>query len=260
MDLARITSCGILMMFVGNLMLSQEVRDEQVLTLKSMDQHDVVIHILMDDLTEMLSANIDSDQQLHLYDFRGLVSPIEIVGQHFLMLHTHARGGLGVKIERLCLLCVNHEKLCIALDILSRFEEHVGLVFDRRADSLHLFDENSFYQVTIGDVHSVGQSYNMSVTINDTIRSRYEPETNHSVSDSVIAFFDDRIGVFATGYTPLQGEFTIDDAPGTTVYKREFFQSEIFPSIELGRFEYFFIDASWYMEDVRYHLVRYTSR
>jgi hypothetical protein len=83
----------------------------------------------------------------------------------FLEVQFRIRGGSGIRLRQNVLLCVSHNKIYKALDILSEVSSSVTEVYNKVADSLKLFDEQEDYHVNVSVEHKQGKNLYESIQI-----------------------------------------------------------------------------------------------
>ena len=191
-------------------------------------------------------------------DFIGLSEDISVLKESFLSIRYFIRTGSDQSREMLLLLCVNNNKLSQALYIVSLSTYDLVSVFNKKTDSLKLFDEHANYEVKINLIGSDKEHYKMNINVHDQSESKKNPKTNHSYDKLVILSFDSNQGIFYNARKDFSKYFTVWDPkfPRTT---KQYIMGT-FPTIELDKTNYYYIHSEWYEEGYGDNLFKHSYR
>jgi hypothetical protein len=191
-------------------------------------------------------------------DFIGLSEDISILNESFLCIHYNVRTGSDQSREMLLILCANNNKLCQALHILSLSTYDIVSMFDKKVDSLKLFDEHREYEVKINLIGIDQKHYKLNINIYDQSESKGNAKTNHNYNKLIILSFDDSIGIFYNAQKDLSKYFTVYDPKAQRTTKQ--FIMGTFPTIELNSTNYYYMHGEWYEEGYDDNLFKNTYK
>ncbi|WP_419700277.1 hypothetical protein [Mucilaginibacter sp. NFX135] len=191
-------------------------------------------------------------------DFIGFSEEIFILKESFLSVHYTVRSGSNQSREHLLLLCINNNKLYEALHAISLSTYDVVNVYDKKADSLKLFDEHGKYGLSTKLICIDKDHYKLSVNIQDESKSKRDPKTDHNYNKLTNLNFDMNRGVFYSTFKDISKYFTIYD-PKARKEIRQYIMGR-YPAIELGKNNYYYINNGWYEEGYDDHLFKYTYK
>ncbi|HEY9047542.1 MAG TPA: hypothetical protein VIN08_16665 [Ohtaekwangia sp.] len=185
----------------------------------------------------------DSIKIFKVLDIRN----VKIHSEKFLEIEFRVRGGSGIKVRRSILLCISHNKIHKALDIISEFTVTINQVYDKVADSLKLFDEKEYYHVSLS-INSVGEKAYQAVLFEEIdVVSKYNPSQNMSHNDRYKLQFDPSGYFFFNSEKLLNKSYKIySNKDGRMVTK---FLNEEVPCTQLYRNLYLYIDNEWYLDN-----------
>lgn len=177
-------------------------------------------------------------------NFTGFNERINILNNNFLEIPYKVRGGSNIKLRHVLMLCVNHKRLYQAIHVTSLSSYDVDMVYNKRADSLKLFDEHGLMSLKYDLIESLKKQYTLNVYIHDEIKSKRDPKNNHNYNKQVALTFDANQGVFYSTREDVSQYFTIYD-PKTQRESKQYVMGT-FPVIKLDKTNYYYIKGEWY--------------
>jgi hypothetical protein len=191
-------------------------------------------------LTDRNKKELD---KIAINNVRG-IKEVDLLDASFLSLEFNVRGGSGVKIRRKVIVSVSGKKLYSSLDIESTSNSYLNEVFDRKADSLKLFDEKSEYAVKV-NLEKKDKDFLLSVTESKFVYSKYNPSENEDWKDYFQLKYDRDKNIFYNSKTSISGTYKIYDMSSNSERDVTFNNKELsIVKLKLG--EYLFIDGHWY--------------
>lgn len=181
---------------------------------------------------------------LSIYDVRQIDTVINHLDR-FLEVKFVVRGGSGVKNREKALLCVDKGRIFISLLLTSDVESRLTEVYDKVADSLELFDEESQYHVNI-DIEERNNRFITTLTETKYVRSKFDPSDNESFSKTYQLNFDKSSYYFFNSTRNLNDKFKLYSHKENKYFDKII--STEAPAIELTNGSYFLIDGVWYEE------------
>lgn len=179
-----------------------------------------------------------------------------IINSKFILINFQSRGGSGVGIDRLVLLCFSKNKIYKSMDIISEVRTNYS---KDEADSnfLGLYSKSELYKVTFEMKPNSGNR-KIQIFEYDKSISQIEPTDNFEMRDTVDLFFDNKEKIFYSGFEILDSKYRID-SDTKALNKDRNFNSEKFPVIKLKDELYLFIDGEWYIKDDKNHLTLFSK-
>jgi len=188
-------------------------------------------------------------------DFDGRISALS---NSFLGICYKVRAGSNIKLRRVLMLCVNHRRLYQALHITSLSSYDMDMVYNKRVDSLKLFDEHGLMFLKYNLSEGVKNEYRLNVYIHDEIKSRRNPKNNHNYNKQVALVFDANQSIFCSDNEDLSQYFIIYD-PKTQRESKQYVMGR-FPVIKLDKTNYYYIKGEWFEMVSDNKLLKYSFR
>ena len=227
----------IAVLMILSLCILDEAADAQkpkrdIYTIMSLDGKPQKIYVEDDYVNNIIRIKCLNDS-LYIDDTYQLEGIPVVLDKNFLELKYAPRIGSNIRTRRVLILCVNKSKLFLALHITYFDSFELTEVYDRRADSLKLFNEKSLYEVKLNLIGQNKSNYKLTAFIHDMNSSKHDPSTNYNQDDKTILRYDTTSNIFYNDFK------NVNDLPTRTV-------NSSFPIIKLGRREYYYIDDAWY--------------
>ena len=204
------------------------------------------------DYNDRLKISYSKDT-IYLHSTYGTNGKAEIINKKFLKITYDYMAGSDLHNERIIVICIKDDKLCVPLSVTSLFSSEITQVYDRVADSLKLFNEKSLYQIkvnaTIDD--------RLIVNIHDENKSKHDPKTNYNRNYHTVLLFDQKQNIFYNGHENLAAYYTIFH-PDTYSEERKYLWG-YFPLISLGKSDYYYIKGQWYEKGDNNYLTAYST-
>ncbi len=243
---------------VSILLLFSTISNAQIFKIKALDgtNQQVGFYHELGDHKLVIRSLKDS---IIIDDFMDLRKDISILKERFLAIHYGILIGSDQSRERLLLLCINNGKLCQALHVVSLSTYDIVDVYNKKADSLKLFDEHENYEIKVNLIGEDKEHYKLNIKIHDQSKSKRDPTADHDCNKLEVLSFDANHSVFYTSHKEIsKWHFAVYD-PKTQKNTKQFLMGT-FPTIELGVFNYYFIHNDWYEEGEDDNLLKYTYK
>jgi hypothetical protein len=232
------------------------ISNAQTYSIKALDGLTQQIH-LVHELGDQKLVIFCLNDTLTIDDFIN-VSDVFILKGSFLKIQYAIRTGSEQSRERLLLLCVNKNKLCQSLHIQSLGKYDIDKVFDRKADSLKLFNEHRDYEIKISLIGTDKRNYKLKVDVHDAFISKVSSQANYDYNSKVILNFDPTQGVFYSNDEDLSQYFNIYNHKTQSDIKQ--YVMGVFPTIKLDKNCYYYIKGEWFEKGNDINLIKYTNR
>jgi len=219
------------------------VKDTHAYILNSLDGRNQKVHIMPDYTNHILKISCLKDT-ISINDYWGVPADIHILNKNFLSIKYEVRGGSGLGLGNLLVLCVKNNTLYEAIHVLRYSHlEDVGVIKDYRIKP-----------VLIGNS---GKAYKLKVRVHSISYSKYVPSANYSYNNVSTLRFDVTQNVFYNLKKSIYQNMTIYDIKTNKEHKQEIRGN--FPEIILGDETYYFIKDGWYQMEKNNELYNFTS-
>lgn len=179
--------------------------------------------------TKILNISCGTDS-LNIYDLVG-VDSVHFLTKNLLEILYSPRGGSDDGFQNTMILCINKNKLHIAMEIES----------DHQFDGPGLWGE---YYLTAKLTGQTDKSYQFSIKTIDRYHSKTHPSKNYNLHARFTVRFDARKKIFYNIYKNVDALINEwDDKNGKKSEKRI---TGYYPAIKLGSREYYYIGNIWY--------------
>lgn len=186
------------------------------------------------------------NHSLTIFEVRGIDTAI-VHADSFLEVKFRVRGGTGVKVRKTILLCVVKDRLYKTLDITSEVSSRLDKVYDKRADSLKLFDEREDHLVLLS-VKKRGGSYVANLDESYEKVSKYDPSQNESYAKNYELIWEPAQNIFYNSTKIVRELKRIRSSVDYEAISEKFVNMEL-PCITLfGGGTYLFFEGEWYSE------------
>ena len=243
--------CFTVFIFI-NIKASSQGSENKKLTLNSLEGLPVKVNVELDNVNDRIIVTLSSLESICVSGYRDLTQNIKVIKQKFILFHYRVRGGSGIKVERVMLVCVSKDHLFKAIDVVSMHSYKLHETYDKETDSLGLYNESSIYKLSfIYDQFSKEASNQLTAIQYDKIKSKHDATKNHETLDTLKFNFDSKNKVFCTGYGTLKGSYMVAGNSN----KQTIIKQNKYPIIKLKNVEYIFIDGVWYSKVRGNHLM-----
>ena len=229
--------------------------DAQDFNIKSLDGTHQKIRVIADYPNNTLSIICLKDT-IRVNEFMDLPGGITILNDCFLKVVYECRAGSGESLEQLLLLCIKNNKFCQSMNVNSLSRYDVNTVFNKRADSLKLFDEHGLYDLKLKIEGNSNKTYKSDIFIHDESISKRAPITNHRYDKIFVLNFDSTQNIFYNAYENISEYFTIYN-PKHQKTSRQYVLGR-FPAIQFGKIKYYYIRGCWYGRGQKDYLYKYS--
>src|SRR5260370_30093298 len=103
------------------------------------------------------------------------IEEVHVLKGKFLQVVYEVRTGSDQNLIQLVLLCVNYGKLYQAMHVESYLSYDIDKVWDKKADSLKLFDEHGLYELKLNLLGNDKSSFKLVVDIHNESKSKHDP-------------------------------------------------------------------------------------
>jgi len=232
--------------------LTTEAQDFKILSLGGYTEKISLSHEIGD---QKLIMSYKTDKVV-VDDFIGFNQDPVVLNSCFLAIRYIIKTGSDQLRERTLLLCVNENKLSIAAHIGVLSQYALERVFNKKADSLKLFDEHGSYELKMSIGGNNSTDYKMYVNIHDESVSKRKPATNHAYDKHIVLDFDKEQAVFYNTYEDISQYFMIHEANNPKPVRQYLIGK--YPTIKLDKLEYYFIRGKWYEKGNGDNLLAYS--
>jgi hypothetical protein len=216
--------------------------DLQTCTIQSFEGVSQSIFVLLD-YNDRIKISCLKDT-LCIYNSYGVEGKPIVLNKNLLEIIYALKVGSNIRERRAIFICVSGNKLHVPLHIESLLSSELTEVFDKRADSLKLFDEKRIYQVRLKLVGENKNDYKLYANIHDENVSKYDPSTNYNNDAKAILNFDEKENIFYDDYRSIDAVFTVWHPEIESEKKQHI--AGVFPVVRLGKVEYYFINDEWF--------------
>jgi hypothetical protein len=178
------------------------------------------------------------------------LNKITVIKNKFIKIQYAVRGGSGLGIEYVILLCVSHDKLIAPINLMSMF-------------SYSGADEDDMYTLKFDITGLDVSQFKMNVRIHDKKDIR-DPKLGKSYDkhSSFILHFDSQNAIFFNGSKTINGRFitgyTESEKPISQTIKGTFSMIHV-NGIEGKGNEYYYINACWHEQGQKNYLIKNTT-
>ena len=210
-------------------------------TIQSLDGTSEKIYVTDDYMHDSIKIRCLKDSLQIEQDYQ--VDSASILNKNFLRIIYRPKCGSDCRLRGIIFLCVKGGKLYVSMRATLLFEEEITRVYDRRTDSLKLFDEKSVYKLKLRLTGENKSDYKLLANIHDMNSSKHDPLTSYNHDDKTTLNFDVQENIFYNDFKDINASFDIWDPKAGEVKRRI---TGNFPVIKLGRKEYYYINDIWY--------------
>jgi hypothetical protein len=249
----RITTTCLILFVLFNKVVAQDLlidalnkdsrRDTKTYTIKSLGGQSRKVHITPDYANRSLRISCLSDT-ISVNDYWDVPPEVYILNKNFLTIKYEVRGGSGLGLGNIIVLCIKNNRLYEAIHVL-RYSHSEG------------DGEIEDYRIKPVLIGNSGKTYRLNVKVNDASYSKYNTSSNFNYQNLSVLKFDINQNVFFSVKKNIYGEFTIYDLKTDKEIKQQVRGN--FPAIILGTENYYFINDEWYQLGDDKHLYKFTS-
>ena len=243
----------IINLFVSTQVSLSQIRDEEIITVHSLENKEASVKIKFDYVNDRISLELNPTEKMLIKGFRSMTQDIKILNQKFIELRFSMRGGTGVHVRRYVLICVSDSKLYRSIDVISLVSSEFKETYVASIDSLHLYDESSINQINFTGLKEKCGSYELIATGFVKIHSKIDPSQDYENHDTTQLRFDMDNKVFYTNFENLNGQYLLWS--DENLNEQVNFHNEKIPSICVNQDEiYVYFRHKWYIKHQDYHL------
>jgi len=200
--------------------------DTRAYQIQSLDGKNQTVHIMPIYEKHVLKISCLNDTLID-DDFWDVPPITEVLNKNFIEIRYEVRGGSGLGLGNILLLCVNGNKLFEAMHVLRYLSSEGG-------------GEKTNYNLKLTLNGNNKRNFKLIVDIHDRDWSRYSPEINYDYRNRSILSFDVHQNIFFSLKEGNYNSAIIDDKKPKQQVKG------VFPVIILGKENYYFIGGNWY--------------
>lgn len=234
---------GLIIFFISTSLLAQHAREYR---LRGVDDSIGYVVTINEDLINDVVTFSTTKDTIKVFRTRGIEN-VTLNTETFLEIEFRMRDGSGVKVRRKVLLCVSHNKVHKALDIVSGITSRVTEVYDKLVDSLKLFDETQNYNTTLSIRQLEGNQYKVMVLEDSKVESKYDPSQNMAFKKLHELDFDLNGCFFYNSVKQLSKRYKIYSSRDDKTVEK--YVSAAVPCIELYQSLYLLIDNEWCIDN-----------
>jgi hypothetical protein len=215
-----ILAISVLALSMCNNICFAKLNDTETLKIKTLENDELMLTIHFDNVHDKITLELNSEDNLVIYGYRGLINPITILCEKFIEITYRIRGGTGVSVERYILVCISENKLYKAIDVTSKVYSEFKEIYVPSIDSLNLYDESELYKLSFKLFNDGDRMFRILALKTETVKSKIDPSKNYS-SDSLLTLnFDFRNKIFYNKKVSLNGTFTLINDNCDTLEKK----------------------------------------
>lgn len=229
------------------------VPSDTVIKLRSLENERIKVKITYNFANDRAYVELNPNVKITLKGFRSLPQGgVKVLDNKFLGIQYELRGGTGVRNGRYAIFCCSKGKLYKSMDVASLSSFIFKDTYVPSVDSLHLYDENSLYQLNFGEITEKNNSFELTVSGITKIHSKINPGTNCESQDTTHLHFDNANKIFYTGHITLNGTYVVisDEILNESVN----FSNKSLPLLDIDQMQYIFFKNRWFSQWAAYHL------
>ncbi len=185
-----------------------------------------------------------------------VVENVHSLNKNFIEITYEIRGGSGIHVTRTLIFAALNNRLYQSLHITSLFKEEF---IDYRKDPVSTTpDKSSLYETKCHLINAGYHNQKMIASIHSWQKLKDHPQKNFDREKKISLSFDTMKNVFYNSKVSLSQYFTIYD-PKTQKERKQYLVG-IFPTIQLGSYNYYYIKGDWYEKGHDATLSRYAYR
>lgn len=227
----------------------------QVYTVKDLYGGDSKIRVFADYEHNTLTISSFKDT-IHIYEFRDFRYKPVILNGKFLNITYIKKTGSDQNGGNTVLICVAKCALSEAMHVSSFYTYDVTNVYNKRADSLKIFDEHVDYSLRTTLVGTNKGNYKLILDIHNKVRSKFDPKNNSNDRKRTSLIFDPVLNIFYNGYKQLSRYFTVLNFETGQEVKRHVVGK--FPVIQFLNYEYYNLNGKWHEQGNGAYLIKYS--
>jgi len=241
--LAAFSSKAFAQDFLTDALKKDSKRDSKTYIIKSLDGKSQRLYIIPDYSNHVLKIGCLKDT-IYVNDYWDVPPKIHVLNKNFLSIKYEVRGGSGLGLGNILVLCIKNKTLYEAIHILRYSHlEDAGKIKDYRIKS-----------VLIGN--SVN-TYKLKVSIHNSSYSKYVSSDNYNHKNISTLKFDVAQNVFYSLKKSIYKTMMIYDTKTNKEHKQQI--NGNFSEIILGDETYYFIKDGWYQMGTNNELYNFTS-
>ncbi len=167
------------------------------------------------------------------------LTDVKVLNKNFLYITYKARVGSNIKKEMGLLLSVSNGKLFESLHIMTRYKVEFKRTYDKPTDLLQTYNELEEFSAAVIKCNTDSLCLKCSYVNKSKQQNRAT-----ILNDNFCLKFDTKQKIFANSHKKLIGHYTCYNPEMNTTTQREY--NEIFPTVALMDYEYYFINGFWY--------------
>jgi hypothetical protein len=251
------TSLAIIILAFFSISSFSQLVIDTTLNINSLCNKDCIVKLKLDNVNNKIEILLISKDSICLSDFRGLTGGIKVLNNKFIELSFRTAGGSNTELHRYVLICISHDKLYKAIDVISFINSYFDTTYVPKIDSLNLYDESSIYKISF-ILSQDDQNYKLLGMQSEKIKSKYDPKRDLEKEEILQFNFDKNYKIFYSQFDSLEGNFVIVSCNEITSRNRVF-NREKYPAIKLHNEVYYFINNIWYIKEGKDHLVDFSN-
>jgi len=157
-------------------------KDMRAYTIKAFNGRDQKVHIMPDYFNHLLKISCLKDT-ISILDYWGVPAEVTVLNKNFIKISYAVRGGSGLGLGNVMILCVSGGKLYEAIHVLEYVNGESG-------------DEQDRYKIKIMISGDNKETYKLHVGIHDSVKSKATPAINYNYNNQTVLSFDETRNVF----------------------------------------------------------------
>lgn len=264
-----IINCFIVFTFISIRAIPQTI-ERKSFVFNSLENAQVKVTLELDNVKDNITIVLSPSEVLCIKGYQGDVrfEEFKVIDRKVLFLSFPIRGGSGIALVKTIFLCVSKGHLYKALDIVSKESFIFKKTFNKKVDSLELYDESGIYKINfIGLRKNDIGGYKLLVSQYEKVNSKRYPDENYKTTDTLLFNLDKKNKIFYNHIVKLKGIYIIESEKSS---KQRDFKGEKYPEIEFKKHsylfetfvpvtfifdEYIFIDGVWYKKGNENYLI-----
>jgi len=204
-------------------------KDTKTFKIISLDGKNEKVTITPDYVGKVLTITC-LESKISIPDFWGVFPEIRILNKNFIELTYAVRGGSNIGLGNTLIVCVSHNKLCVAIHVLNHSSFDAG-------------DEKDNYHIKLVLNGSNDNNYRLNVSIHDNVISKPNPEISYNYNNETVLSFDNKKDVFYSIKESIHNYYIVPKGG-----KKQKISGN-YPIVFLGKETYYFINNKWYQPE-----------
>jgi len=204
-------------------------KDMRAYAIKAFNGGDRKVHIMPDYFNHLLKISCFKDT-ITILDYWSVPAEVSVLNKNFIKISYAVRGGSGVGLGNVMVLCVNGGKLYEAMHVLEYLTGESG-------------DEQDLYKIKLTISGDNKRTYKLHVGIHDSVKSKATPAINYNYNNQTVLSFDETRNVFYCIKEDIYDKFILYPKMGKNENGK---LGGNYPVIILSNNTYYYVRGEWW--------------